>query len=103
MMAATMRAESQISLPPSFVALYVPEGRQRPSVPWETLLQRYEWCEDMAQSLVDTARMHMNRLGLAESDVAQSVAKTLGGPETGLSEAEAGWVACRLQELLTQP
>lgn len=98
-----MSADSQITVPPSFVALFVPEGRQRPTEPWAVVLQRYEWCEDMAQSLLEPAQAHMHRLGLAESDVADALAATLSGAETGLSAAEVGWVARRLEELLTRP
>ena len=45
--------ESQIVVPPSFVRVYVPEGRTGPSEPREVILERYELCEDLAQMLMD--------------------------------------------------
>ena len=92
--------DSQILVPDSFVALYVPAGRQRPSVPWAEVLARYELCEDTAQSLLEPARLHRDRLGLADDDIVHSLSRGLRDPSSGLSDAEAHWVARRLQELL---
>jgi len=92
--------ESQILIPDSFVALFVPPGRSRPSVPWEEVLQRYELCEDTAQMLLEPARMHRDRLGLDNDDVVHTLAQGLTGPDSGLTEPEAQWVAHRLLELL---
>jgi hypothetical protein len=102
MMAAMSRTapDSQIVIPDSFVALFVPPGRQRPTVPWDEVLQRYELCEDTAQMLLEPARMHRDRLGLADDDVVHTLAQGLAGAESGLTEPEAQWVSQRLLELM---
>lgn len=92
--------DSQILLPESFVVLFVPPGRSGPSVPWDEVLQRYELCEDTAQALLEPARMHRDRLGLDNGDVVHTLAQGLTGPDSGLTEPEAQWVAQRLLELL---
>ena len=96
----TMSDESQIEIPPSFVALYVPAGRIKPSVARSELAQRYELCEDMAQMVVDTARTLEFSLGITQADVLQRVAQGLQGEDSVVTEAEAGWVVTRLAELL---
>lgn len=96
----TMSDESQIEIPPSFVALYVPPGRIKPTLPRTELAARYELCEDMAQMLVDTARTLEFSLGITQDDVLQRVAQGLQGDGAVVSEAEAGWVITRLAELL---
>ncbi|MGC4365416.1 ATPase with chaperone activity [Hydrogenophaga sp. R2] len=95
-----MSDESQIEIPPSFVALYVPPGRIKPTLPRSELAQRYELCEDMAQMLVDTARTLEFSLGITQADVLQRVAQGLQGEDAVVTEAEAGWVVTRLAELL---
>ena len=47
--------ESQILLPESFVALFVPPGKIKPTEPYEVIAQRHELCEDMAQLLTEQA------------------------------------------------
>lgn len=96
----TMSDESQIEIPPSFVALYVPPGRIKPTLPRTELAVRYELCEDMAQMLVDTARTLEFSLGITQDDVLQRVAQGLQGEGAVVNEAEAGWVVTRLAELL---
>lgn len=96
----TMSDESQIEIPPSFVALYVPPGRIKPTLPRSELTQRYELCEDMAQMLVDTARTLEFSLGITQADVLQRVAQGLQGEDAVVTEPEAGWVVTRLAELL---
>lgn len=96
----TMSDESQIEIPPSFVALYVPPGRLKPTLPRSELAQRYELCEDMAQMLVDTARTLEFSLGITQADVLERVAQGLHGEDAVVTEAEAGWVVTRLAELL---
>lgn len=96
----TMSDESQIEIPPSFVALYLPPGRIKPTLPRAELTARYELCEDMAQMLVDTARTLEFSLGITQDDVLQRVAQGLQGEGAVVSEAEAGWVITRLAELL---
>lgn len=92
--------DSQILIPDSFVALFVPAGRHRPTVPWDELLHRYELCEDTAQMLLEPARMHRDRLGVADEDVVHTLTQGLAGPDSGLTEPEALWVGRRLLELM---
>lgn len=95
-----MSDESQLYLPESFLALFQAPGRTRPGATRAHMAQRYEWCEDMAQMLVEPAREQVFRLGITEGDVVQRLGQGLAGEATGLSEAEAEWVCHRLAELL---
>jgi hypothetical protein len=95
-----MSDESQLFIPESFLALFQVPGKTKPTASRAEVAQRYEWCEDMAQTLTEPARMQMLRLGLTEADVAHSMRQGLAGDDTGLSDAEATWVCTRLNELL---
>ena len=95
--------ESQILLPPSFVALFVPPGKIKPTEPYEVIAQRHELCEDMAQLLTEQAAQLQFKLGVHESDVLERMHAGLSSGEAGLSAAEAGWVVKRLAELLDWP
>ena len=46
-----MTDESQITIPPSFIALYQEPGRTKPNAPRDVITQRYEFCEDLATML----------------------------------------------------
>lgn len=91
--------EHQIHVPPSFIALFVPPGRIKPVLPRETILERYEFCEDLSQLLSEHARQQLLQLGIDVSDALQRVARGLSGID-GLDEAQAGWVLTRTEELL---
>ena len=95
--------DSQIILPESFVALFVPPGRIKPTEPREHIAQRYELCEDLAQMLTEQAREVLWRLGVDESDVLERMHQGLAGGEAGLGPQEALWVVRRLAELLDWP
>ena len=95
-----MSEDSQILIPPSFVALYVPPGRIKPTLPRDEMAQRYELCEDMAQMLTETASTLLVTLGITEHDVLLRVRQGLLTDPTVLSADEAGWVVSRLGELL---
>jgi hypothetical protein len=95
-----MSDDSQIAIAPSFLALYVEEGKTRPTIAREELTQRYDLCEDMANLLMETARDLEFRLGITSGDVLERIARGLAEPESGVSEAEAWWVVQRLRELL---
>lgn len=94
-----MTEESQIVVPRSFIDLFVPPGRIKPTAPREHILERYEFCEDLAQMLVEEARARLFGLGIAESDVLE---RMLAGLRAGtvVDEAQAGWIVRRLAELL---
>lgn len=92
--------EYQIEVPPSFIALFVPAGRIKPTASWQEIRERYEYCEDLAQMLTETARTKLWQLGVSESDVLERIAEGLRGGRAGVGEAEAVWVVRRLAELL---
>jgi hypothetical protein len=94
--------EQSTPIPDSFMALFVPVGRQRASASLAAIAQRYELCEDMAQMLTEPARERLFELGLAEEDVLERMHAGLAGGDA-LDAAEALWVVRRLAELLQWP
>lgn len=94
---------NQLQLPASFVALFVPPGRSRPTESREHMLARYEFCEDLAETLVEHARTLQWQLGVAEEDVLERIQLGLAEGDAGLAPGEARWIACRLAELLAWP
>lgn len=98
-----MSEESQLVLPASFVALYVPQGRLKPTASREEMAARHEFCDDLATMLVEHARTVKWDLGVTEDDVLLRIHRGLLGEASGVSAAEAGWVTCRLAELLEWP
>lgn len=96
-----MSEESQIDVPASFVALYLPPGRLKPTLPRAQLAERYEFCEDLASLLTDSARTMLFQLGITEHDVLERCERGLhAGEPPPVSAAEARWVLRRLAELL---
>lgn len=98
-----MSEDSQIVVPPSFVALFVPPGRIKPTEAREVIAERYELCEDLAQMLVEQAQTQRFELGAAEHDVLERIARGLQGDAAIVSADEAAWVVRRLAELLDWP
>lgn len=98
-----MSDDSQFVVPPSFIALFVPPGRIKPTESREFIAERYEWCEDLATMLMDTARQKLWELGITEADVLQRVHQGLLDGGIGLDAAQAQWVIRRLAELLEWP
>jgi len=95
-----MSDENQIEVPPSFIALFVPPGRIKPTAPRDEIQQRYEYCEDLANMLTETAQSRLWELGIPERDVLERIHAGLSAGQAGVDEAEAGWVIQRLAELL---
>lgn len=95
--------ESQIHVPPSFVALYSDARRQRLSVSVDTVRARHELCEDLAQLLVEPAQAQSHGGIVSDAEVLARCHAGLLQPDAPLSEAEAGWVIGRLAELLDWP
>jgi hypothetical protein len=91
---------NQIDIPPSFVALFVPAGRIKPTEPRAVIAERYEFCEDLAQMLVDTAQQRLFELSVHETDVLRRIREGLGSPGQPVSAVEADWVVRRLAEVL---
>ncbi len=98
-----MSFDSQIVIPPSFIALFVPEGKTRPEQPREVIAQRYDLCEDMAQMLIETAREKHFAIGVEEADVLDRIRSGLMADASLVSESEAQWIVRRLAELLGWP
>jgi len=98
-----MSDESQIVVPPSFVALFVPAGRSKPNATRDVIAARHEFCEDLATMLTDTAATQQWQLGVTEADVLQRVHQGLVVDAALVSAPEAQWVVCRLAELLNWP
>lgn len=98
-----MHPDSQIVIPESFIALFVPPGRARPSEPAGVIAQRYELCEDMAALLSEQARELEWKLGIGEQAVLERIAQGLSHGDLALAPPEQGWVAARMAELLGWP
>ena len=64
---------------------------------------RYELCADMAQMLTEHAKAKLLELGVAEGDVLERVRRGLLVEGSVVAGDEAGWVTCRLAELLGWP
>lgn len=95
-----MSDDSQIQIPPSFIALYTPPGRSKPSASRDEIAERYEFCEDLANLLIDQAKAIQFDLGIAEIDVLVRVHRGLVQDGSGVTAAQALWVTRRLAELL---
>jgi hypothetical protein len=95
-----MSDDSQIIVPPSFIALFVPPGRIKPVEAREHIAARYEFCEDLATMLVDTAQTKVWELGLAEDEILRRTHLALGTGALDVSAPEGRWVVTRLAELL---
>ncbi len=93
-----MQDDSQLQVPPSFVALYT--ERQRLTVKREELLARFDLCEDLANHLVDFAKTVHYQLGVSEDEVLARCHRGLLAPPSQVSPGEARWIECRLAELL---
>lgn len=95
-----MNNENQIEIAQSFIALFVDPGRQKPNAPHDVIAARYELCEDLATMLTETARNMFFSLNITEREVLERCHRGLTGEGAVVSEAEAGWVISRLDELL---
>ena len=98
-----MTQEFQIEIPTSFMALYVPPGKVKPTLGQRDLAARYELCEDLANLLTEKAANMQFTLGITEELVlAQCEVGLLAAPAV-VTPGEARWVVCRLGELLQWP
>ncbi len=98
-----MSEDSQITIPPSFIALFMSPGRLKPTATRDEIARRYEYCEDLATLLTEQARTVHWQLGITEADVLERVHRGLLAEESGATAAEAGWILRRLAELLEWP
>ncbi len=94
-----MSDDDQTEVPPSFIALHAdPRGRLR--ITRADLRQRYEWCEDMAQMLVERAQRVHHDIGVPQDEVIARIGAGLSDPASDVDAAESTWVLHRLAELL---
>lgn len=98
-----MSDQDQSVIPRSFVDLFVPAGATKPRESRAVIAARYELCEDMAQMLTEHAKMKQFELGVTAEDVLERVHRGLVEESSVVAADEAGWVICRLAELLHWP
>jgi hypothetical protein len=98
-----MTEEFQIHIPPTFMALYVPPGKIKPTLGLHEMAARYELCEDLAQLLTEQAANMQFTLGITEELVLTQCEQGLLTEPSVVNPAEARWVVCRLAELLNWP
>ena len=91
---------NQIEIPPSFMALFIEPGRQKPSASRDEVAARYELCEDMANMLIETASNMFFSLGITEKSVLVRCHDGLVGENPVVTKQEADWVVRRMAELL---
>ena len=94
-----MTDESQVVVPPSFVALFIPPRQTRPTESRGTIAARYELCEDLALSLLEHPLLRVED----EADRGHAVVRILEAlvaDDAVVSRREAEWVVARLEELL---
>lgn len=95
-----MAIDNQIEIPQSFIALYVSPGRSTPNAPQETVIARYEQCEDMASTLTEHAQTLTFKDNFTEAEVLARCAAGLLATDSTFTASEARWVILRLAELL---
>ena len=98
-----MSDDNQIIVPPSFIALFVPPGGSKPRESRAHIAERYEFCEDLAQMLTDTASTKLFELSVTEADVLERIHRGLLVEGAPVDADEARWVVTRLAELLGWP
>ena len=94
--------DNQIHVPPSFMAVYA-DHRQRLREPIPIVRARYELCEDLAGHLVEHAQTLYHVQAPSETEILLRIHAGLCTTESGVSVAEATWIATRLAELLNWP
>ena len=95
-----MNNDCQTEIPRSFIELFMPPGSVKPNQGRSVIAARYEFCEDMAQMLVDQAATLQFKTGRSEAEVLQTIEAGLTGGDAGIRGGEAGWVVTRMAELL---
>lgn len=100
-------SDSQIQIPDSFVHLFTKPGQPLPRHRAAELAQRFEFCDDLAMSLMPRAQEVQFKLGITEADVIDRMLDSLmaltavdDGEQATLLVAEARWVVCHMAEQL---
>lgn len=112
----TFSPAQHAEIPPSFLRLYLAPGGHKLSASRNHVAARYDWCEDLAQMLTETAGRMQSDLGITEADVllrclqglrsstpAASDADEAAAQVAAQADAEAVWVVRRLAELMGWP
>lgn len=94
-----MDESNQIEVPASFSQLFR-NASGRLQAPAQTVLARYELCEDLACALTEQAQALYHNGHSDEAGVLLGLHAAISGPASGLNAAEANWVVQRLAELL---
>ena len=94
--------DNQIHVPPSFLAVHS-DARGRLAEKPAVVRQRYELCEDLAGHLVEQAQTLYHVQAPSEAEILTRIHAGLCTSESGVSPAEATWIATRLAELLNWP
>jgi len=97
-----MDDDNQIHVPPSFMAVYS-DARGRLTERADVVRARYELCEDLAGHLVEQAQTLYHVQAPSEAEILRRIHAGLASAESGVSAAEATWIATRLAELLNWP
>lgn len=92
---------NQLFIADSFQALYL-DKNGRSTLTREALHARQELCEDLAQSLAEVCLELKSRNDIGLSAAIEQCHGGLLGADSGVSRAEADWVARRIAELLQQ-
>ncbi len=94
-----MYDHNQLSVPDSFLALYVGPGGLIPGTTRAVVTSRYELCEELAQHLHEYALAQHFDVGFSTDEVLRRCHQGLLAGASGLSEAEATWAVRRLAEV----
>ena len=95
-----MNDESQIVVPRSFIELFVPPGKIKPTETREVIAMRYELCEDLACHLTEQAQTLYHSGNSSEEQVLLGMHAGLAADGSVVSPAEASWIVQRMAELL---
>lgn len=95
-----MSDENQLTVPQSFIDVFIEPGRVKPSMPKEHIAVRYEFCEDLAVALTDRARTILWDTKVTEPLVLDRIRTGLREEGSGVEPREADWITKRLSELL---
>lgn len=95
-----MSDEYQIEIPQSFMHCSLSLDARSQMHRATSWLHSYELCEDMANMLTELAKNMFFSLGITVREVLERCHRGPIGEGAVVSEAEAGWVISRLDELL---
>lgn len=98
-----MNDPNQLTVPESFTALYLAPGGYKTTLPRGELVERFEFCDDLANMLTEHAANIKFDTGIHELDVLERCHQGLLNDGAGVSPDEAGWVIGRLAELMNWP